>query len=180
MTPDSNDTTVETGAPATVNTESSAAATTAPRSGAKVLFTARTHAKMLFKPVFVAVACVALMVVAGIYIPGDLADGWAWKATEIVLALLIVAYAIYPVVQWRFSRYTLTTTQMASSRGIVWRTRKVVPISRIAQIQTERGLLDRIFGCGTLVIFDQSASDPLRFPDIPDVLDVADQLNELI
>jgi len=43
-----------------------------------------------------------------------------------------------------------------------------IPMGRINSVQFEHGLLDRVFGCGTLII--ESASDePLRFEDIPHV-----------
>lgn len=179
MTPDSTDTAVDAVTPAP-DVDNDSGASAEPRTANEVLFTARTHAKLLVKPTLVGIAGIALMVAAGIYIPGDLADGWGWKAAEVALAILIIVYAIVPAIQWRFSRYTLTTTQMVAARGIIWRSRQTVPISRVAQIQTERGLLDRIFDCGTLIILDQSSSDPLYFRDIPQVLRVADQINELI
>jgi hypothetical protein len=51
---------------------------------------------------------------------------------------------------------------------VIKRTGIDIPMSRINSVQFEHGLLDRVFGCGTLII--ESASDePLRFDDIPKV-----------
>lgn len=43
-----------------------------------------------------------------------------------------------------------------------------IPMSRINSVQFEHGLLDRVFGCGTLII-ESASHEPLRFEDIPHV-----------
>jgi membrane protein YdbS with pleckstrin-like domain len=53
-------------------------------------------------------------------------------------------------------------------------------MNRISDIEYEKGLLDRIFGCGTLIISDASEQGRVRLHDIPNVeqaqLRVSDEL----
>ena len=50
--------------------------------------------------------------------------------------------------------------------GVFKRTGLDIPLARINSVRFEHSLLDRVLGCGTLII--ESASDePLEFDDIP-------------
>ena len=53
-------------------------------------------------------------------------------------------------------------------------------MNRISDIEYEKGLVDRIFGCGTLVVSDASEQGRVQLHDIPDVeqaqLRVSDEL----
>ncbi|MBV9831858.1 MAG: PH domain-containing protein, partial [Marmoricola sp.] len=55
-----------------------------------------------------------------------------------------------------------------------------IPLNRISDIAYEKGLVDRMFGCGTLVISDASEEGRVRLDDIPRVeqvqLTVSDEL----
>ncbi|RSM54274.1 hypothetical protein DMH03_36180 [Amycolatopsis sp. WAC 01376] len=73
-----------------------------------------------------------------------------------------------PFVRWRTTHFIVTTDRLIAREGVLKRTGIDIPLSRINSVQFEHGLLDRVFGCGTLVI--ESASDePLKFDDIPKV-----------
>jgi uncharacterized membrane protein YdbT with pleckstrin-like domain len=62
----------------------------------------------------------------------------------------------------------LTTRRVLVREGILSRSGIDIPINRINTVQFRHSLIDRLLGCGTLVI--ESASDePLEFDDIPQV-----------
>jgi uncharacterized membrane protein YdbT with pleckstrin-like domain len=64
--------------------------------------------------------------------------------------------------------------------GILTRRGHDIPLNRISDISYEKDLVDRIFGCGTLVISDASEEGRVRLNDIPHVeqaqLTVSDEL----
>jgi len=81
---------------------------------------------------------------------------------------LIVWLFFAPFVRWRTTHFIVTTDRLMAREGVIKRTGIDIPLGRINSVQFEHGLLDRVFGCGTLII--ESASDePLRFDDIPKV-----------
>jgi membrane protein YdbS with pleckstrin-like domain len=89
-------------------------------------------------------------------------------AIGVVALVLIVWLFLAPLVRWRTTHFIVTTDRLIAREGVLKRTGIDIPMGRINSVQFEHGLLDRVFGCGTLII--ESASDePLRFEDIPHV-----------
>jgi uncharacterized membrane protein YdbT with pleckstrin-like domain len=89
-------------------------------------------------------------------------------AIGVVGLVLVVWLFLVPFVRWRTTHFIVTTDRLIAREGVLKRTGIDIPMSRINSVQFEHGLLDRVFGCGTLII--ESASDePLRFEDIPHV-----------
>ncbi|MFF0146888.1 PH (Pleckstrin Homology) domain-containing protein [Amycolatopsis sulphurea] len=86
-----------------------------------------------------------------------------------VVALVLVVWLFFtPFVRWRSTHFIVTTDRLIAREGVLKRTGIDIPLSRINSVRFEHGLLDRVFGCGTLIV--ESASDePLKFDDIPRV-----------
>jgi membrane protein YdbS with pleckstrin-like domain len=55
-----------------------------------------------------------------------------------------------------------------------------MPLARISDIAYEFGPIDRLLGCGTLVISDASTHGQIELHDIPRVEDVQRTVNELL
>ena len=128
------------------------------------------HFKMLIFPTL------ALLVTLGAGIWGalmtkDAAAPWnsvGLIAIGVVVLVVVVWLFLAPLVRWRTTHFIVTTDRLIAREGVLKRTGIDIPMGRINSVQFEHGLLDRVFGCGTLII--ESASDePLRFEDIPHV-----------
>jgi len=126
------------------------------------------HWKMLIFPVFWLLVVVAL----GTYLAGLVVDqSWApvaWVALAVVGLVLIMWLTLAPLVRWRTTHFIVTSDRVMAREGVFKRTGLDIPLSRINSVRFEHSLLDRVLGCGTLII--ESASDePLEFDDIPSV-----------
>ncbi|MEU0881196.1 PH domain-containing protein [Lentzea sp. NPDC005914] len=126
------------------------------------------HWKMLLFPVFWLLVVVAL----GTYLAGLVVDqSWAtvaWVALAVVGVVLIMWLTLAPLVRWRTTHFIVTSDRVMAREGVFKRTGLDIPLSRINSVRFEHSLLDRVLGCGTLII--ESASDePLEFDDIPSV-----------
>jgi membrane protein YdbS with pleckstrin-like domain len=128
------------------------------------------HFKMLIFPTL------ALLVTVGAgtwlaILARDAASPWnsvGMIAIGVVALVLVVWLFLVPLVRWRTTHFIVTTDRLIAREGVLKRTGIDIPMGRINSVQFEHGLLDRVFGCGTLII--ESASDePLRFEDIPHV-----------
>ena len=64
--------------------------------------------------------------------------------------------------------------------GVFTRTGHDIPLNRISDVSYERDLIDRILGCGTLVISDASEVGRVALPDVPRVEQLQLQLSELL
>ncbi|MET1038088.1 MAG: PH domain-containing protein [Aeromicrobium sp.] len=136
--------------------------------GEQTVETTRTHVKKLFLPFAVLlVVCVAAgYLVAQI---GDRGDGTAGWVILAIAAILIVWGVFLPFLSWYLWTYTLTNKRIVEQKGILTRTGRVIPLSRINDVAFEKNLNDRILGCGTLIIHDASEQAGLQLADIPRV-----------
>ncbi|GAA0526577.1 membrane protein [Saccharopolyspora subtropica] len=126
------------------------------------------HWKMLVVPVLV----LFVVVGGGSYLAALAATtSWrvpVWIALGAVGAILIIWCTLAPLVRWRTTHFVVTTHRLMVREGVFTRTGVDIPMSRINSVRFRHGLLDRLLGCGTLIV--ESASDePLEFDDIPQV-----------
>ena len=145
--------------------------------GEQTVMTTRTHVKALFVP-FVLLLAVAG---AGAYLIGALWENpvlpWIVLAVSVVL---IVWGSIVPFLRWYLWTYTLTNKRIVEQRGILTRSGRVIPLSRINDVAFEKNLNDRILGSGTLVIHDASDQAGLELRDIPRIEDMHRTVTTLV
>jgi hypothetical protein len=55
-----------------------------------------------------------------------------------------------------------------------------MPLARISDIAYEFGLIDRMLGCGTLIISDASEHGQIRLHDIPRVEETQRKVNAML
>ena len=55
-----------------------------------------------------------------------------------------------------------------------------IPLARISDVSYEKGLLDRLLGCGTLVVSDASDRGRVALPDVPRVEEKQLMLSDLL
>jgi uncharacterized membrane protein YdbT with pleckstrin-like domain len=98
----------------------------------------------------------------------------------IVAFALIAWLVIKPFLVWISSSYTVTNRRLITRSGILTRRGHDIPLIRISDVAYEHGLVDRMLGCGTLVISDASEQGRVKLHDIPHVeqvhLKISDQL----
>lgn len=136
--------------------------------GEQTVDTTRTHVKKLFLPFLILlVVCIA----AGFLIAriGDKGDGKAGWVIFVLAAILVFWGAVLPFLNWYLWTYTLTNKRIVEQKGILTRTGRVIPLSRVNDVAFEKNLNDRILGCGTLIIHDASEQAGLELSDIPRV-----------
>ncbi|MFD4642581.1 PH domain-containing protein [Lentzea sp. NPDC058436] len=137
-------------------------------SGEHVVIHKHPHWKMLIFPVFWLLVVVAL----GTYLAGLVSDqSWAtiaYVVLAVVGVVLVLWLTIAPVVRWRTTHFIITSDRVMYREGVFKRTGLDIPLARVNSVRFEHSLMDRVLGCGTLII--ESASDePLEFDDIPSV-----------
>lgn len=146
--------------------------------GETVLVSTRTHPKALIGPVLLTVVLAVLSVLV-------LRTGVT--ALELVVWVLAAAafvwWVVRPFVAWLTTTYTFTTRRFVKRSGLIAKEGRTIPLNRISGVDFEIGLIDRIFGCGTLIVSDASTDGRVLLHDVPRVeevqLRVAEQLHEL-
>ena len=150
-------------------------------SAEHTLIHVRTHLKVLVPPFTIALLLLAAMVATGIFLP-DLGHESPVKYVEPgiygVFLLAIGRFTITPVIQWHRATYTVTNRRIRMHAGVLYKKSRDIPLDRITQVSVERGILDRIFRCGTLQIFDAANANGIRFNDVPSVNAVKETIDE--
>jgi len=130
------------------------------------------HWKTLIRPVLVAVLVVAIALIAEVLIGSGSAAPAARGAVGIVAVLFLMVWLIVPVLRWRTTTYELTTKRLRTRYGILTRKGRDIPLTRINDVSFEKGVLDRLFGAGRLVVESAGEHGQIVLRDIPDVADV--------
>lgn len=144
-----------------------------------VVVSARTHVKALILP---ALLMIVIAAVAGFLTslptgaPRVFLTWVIWLVALGVIGWLVVR----PFLTWLATTYTVTDRRLITRTGILTRRGHDIPLIRISDVSYEHGLLDRLLGCGTLVISDASEQGRVKLHDIPQVEQVHLKISELL
>lgn len=141
-----------------------------------VVLELREHSKALVWPVVVLAGALVGAVAAALLIPAGVGQWIAWG----VLGMIAVVWVFVPWLRWRTTSFSITNQRVAMRTGIVTRVGRDIPLYRINDIAIEVGLVDRMFGCGTLIVSDATEKAGMRLPDVPDVEAVHREIQELL
>jgi len=150
--------------------------------GEEIIVSTRTHAKALLLPLLTLVVLLAAGVAAQVLI--DLDDADTERTVQLVIwglvALLVLWRVVWPALDWLLASYTITNRRLITRHGILTRRGHDIPLSRISDVAYERDVIDRMLGCGTLVISDASTNGQVLIYDIPRVEETQRDLNQLL
>ena len=144
--------------------------------GEKMLINTRTHPKVLLVPLLALVLLLAVGAFLQTRIDNDIATWIVWG----VVAVGIVYFTVRPFLTWLAAGYAFTDRRMITREGILTRRGHDMPLSRISDVAYELDLIDRMLGCGTLVISDASEHGQVKLYDIPRVEETQKRLNQLL
>ena len=148
-------------------------------SNERVIFRAHSHWKNIFVPVVLTVAVTALAVFALLnWVDEDTA--WLRWTVVAVAALLVLVFGIWPIIVWLASTDTLTTRRLISRRGVFSREGKDIPMDRVQSVSYRRTLLERMLGCGTLVVQTAGETSDVELTDVAHLERRLLQVQELI
>ena len=150
--------------------------------GEHVVVSTRTHPKVLLMPLIVLLVALAAAVWLQQVIDGK--GGGIPTALEWLIALgILVWFVIRPVINWATTSYTFTNRRFMKRSGWLSKSGRTIPLNRLSGVDFEIGVIDRMFGCGTLVVSDASEQGRVELRDIPQVeqvhLKVSDELHRL-
>ena len=150
--------------------------------GEHVVVSTRTHPKALLLPVLILVLTLGVAAYAQRTGGGTVARV-THVAVWVVAAVVIVLWVVRPAVAWATTTYTFTNRRFIKRSGLIGKEGRTIPLNRISGVDFEFGVIDRIFGCGTLVVSDASELGRVELEDVPHVeqvqLEVADELHRL-
>ena len=127
------------------------------------------HWKTLIRPLLLAVIVVAAALVVEAVIPAGSAAAAERLAAAAVAILALMLWLTVPVLRWRTTTYELTTRRLRVRAGIITRHGRDIPLARINDVSFEKGPLDRLLGCGRLVVESAGEHGQIVLTEIPHV-----------
>jgi uncharacterized membrane protein YdbT with pleckstrin-like domain len=137
------------------------------------------HWKTLVRPVVLAFVIVAVLLVGEVLIPSSRAAALERLALAVVAIVLLMGWLMLPILAWRTTIYEVTTRRLRLRDGILTRHGRDIPLSRITDVSFRKGLLDRLLGCGTLVVESAGEHSELTLANLPHVEQVSSRLFQL-
>jgi membrane protein YdbS with pleckstrin-like domain len=137
--------------------------------GENVIASTRTHWKALVVPVLVLIVICAAAGFLIAVLPDGSAHTILLLLVLVVAAAIVIWFTIRPFLVWLTASYTVTNRRLINRSGVFVRKGRDIPLYRINDVSYERGVLDRLLGCGTLVISDASEQGRSVLPDVPKV-----------
>src|SRR4051812_8607109 len=137
--------------------------------GEKVVASTRTHWKALVLPVLILlVTCAAAGFLIAVLPDGSAHTVLLWVIV-IVAAAVVIWFTIRPFLIWITASYTVTNRRLINRSGVFVRRGRDIPLYRINDVSYERDILDRMLGCGTLVISVANEEGNSTLYDVPHV-----------
>ncbi len=147
--------------------------------GERVVVSTRTHVKALILPALGLLVALAVAIFLEGLIDGSVASLVIW----VLFAAVVLWFLAGPFLSWLTTTYTFTNRRFIKRSGFISKEGRTIPLNRISGVDFEIGVIDRIFGCGTLVVSDASTDGSVELSDIPRVeqvqLQVSNELHRL-
>jgi uncharacterized membrane protein YdbT with pleckstrin-like domain len=138
------------------------------------------HWSTLVATIFWAAVAVVVTGVVIFFIP----DGSAQMLIRLVVAALgviaVLVVGLLPFLRWVTTSYTLTNRRFVMRHGILSRSGRDIPLTRVNDVSFRHSLIQRILGTGTLVVESGSEHGQLVLKSIPRVEYTQNQLYQLV
>lgn len=138
------------------------------------------HWKTILRPFFMLVIIVAAAVAVVVFVPFGPVTAVAQVVVVGIAAVAALLWFAIPILRWRTTTYQLTTRRLRMRQGILSRHGRDIPLNRVNDVSFSHGLIDRILGCGRLVVESAGEHGQLVLTEIPHVERVQSTLYELV
>jgi len=146
--------------------------------GEHIVLQMHQHWKTVLGPVLVLALIIVAVLAVLIFVPHLVAA--ARLAVGVVALVAAVIWVGIPLLRWRTTSYELTNRRLRLREGILSRAGRDFPLTRISDVSFQQGILDRMLGCGRLVVESPGADSQLVLTEIPHVQQVQATMFQLV
>ena len=148
--------------------------------GERFVLRLHPHWKTLVKPFFILAVIIAAAIAALIMLPPRSSLDAARDGIGAVVFLAVIVWGVLPLLRWQTTSYELTTRRLRLRQGILSRSGRDFPLTRISDVSFSHGLIDRLLGCGNLIVESAGEHGQLILNQIPHVEQVQATLFQLV
>jgi len=148
--------------------------------GEQIDLALRPHWKALILPVLNLVVAVAVFGAAVGFVGGG-SRKYAAIGVGAVALVDVFAFTLRPWIIWMNKNYIVTNKRLIIREGFIHRHGRDMPLVKINDVSfNHNGLLERMLGCGTLVVESAGEHGQEQLQDIPHVESTQRELTNLI
>ena len=148
--------------------------------GEEVVLRLHQHWKTVLGPLLILAATVVGLLAVLLFVSAARDSGPARIALAVVALVIVITWVARPLLRWRTTSYELTNRRLRLRAGIITRNGRDFPLSKISDVSFSQGLLDRVLGCGRLVVESPGERGELVLTEIPHVQHVQATLFQLV
>ena len=149
--------------------------------GEEIVHELHPHWKALVFPVLLIPLVVGIATFLYFSIDGNsTADKVGRWAVIAVAAVLLIWGSLIPWLRWLTTIYVMTTERLITRSGILSRSGRDIPLSRVNDVSFSHNLFERILRCGTVTIESAGERGQLVMTDVPRVEYVQRELYRLV
>lgn len=142
--------------------------------GETVVHEMRPHWRALVFPAFWLIVIAG----AGAYLAGKVDGTLRWIVLVIALGLL-VWLVVVPFLTWISSQYVITNRRIITRSGVLARRGRDMPLSKVNDVSFTYGVIDRLFGCGTIDVQSAGENQGIVIANVPHVEEIQREIARL-
>lgn len=148
--------------------------------GEEVVRNLRPHWRRIVVPVALVPIVVGLASYGWFALPSNSARKSLRYAILAVALIVLVWWSVRPVLFWLTTRYVVTNRRVLMRNGVLSRTGRDVPLTRVNDVSFSRSVVERLFGSGTLTIESAGDRGQVVLKDVPKVESVQREIYRLV
>jgi uncharacterized membrane protein YdbT with pleckstrin-like domain len=138
-------------------------------SGETVVHNLRPHWRKVAIPVALVPIVVGLASYGWFALPDNSARKYLRYVILAAAVIILVWWSLRPFLFWLTTRYVVTDRRVLMRNGVLSRTGRDVPLTRVNDVSFKRTIVERMFGSGTLVIESAGERGQVMLNDVPHV-----------
>jgi uncharacterized membrane protein YdbT with pleckstrin-like domain len=148
--------------------------------GEQVVLRLHPHWKTVLRPVLILAATIVALLAVLLFLPAGHDAAIARLALGAVALIITLTWVVVPLLRWRTTSYELTNRRLRLRVGILTRSGRDFPLAKISDVSFAQGVLDRVLGCGRLIVESPGEHGQLVLTEIPQVQGVQSTLFQLV
>jgi len=135
----------------------------------EVVLDIHPHWKQLVVPLLLIPVVIGVSVYVAYVLPDDSARTALRWAIVVIAALILLRFSLWPYLKWQTTHYVLTNRRVIIRRGVLSRSGRDIPLTRVNDVSFQHSVIERALRCGTLTIESAGEHGQVVLPDMPRV-----------
>ncbi len=130
-----------------------------------IVYELRPHWRALVVPALLLLVIVGV----GTYLLALWDNSTARWIVGIAMVVLLIGWVVRPFLYWMTTQYVFTDHRIIVRTGLIARTGRDMPLSRVNDVSFQHGIIERLLNCGTLVVESAGTQGQLIIHSVPNV-----------